>query len=59
MQVADVLFGYGDRHVDDPVAAQIEILGHLPAISDLSVGAGFWSRTATYQFKAMPLLVET
>jgi RHS repeat-associated protein len=54
IQVAAVVFGHGDRHVDDPASARLEILRNVPS-SGLTPGAGFWGRTENYEYRAMPL----
>jgi RHS repeat-associated protein len=48
IQVAAVVFGHGDRHVDDPASARLEILRDIP-LSGLTPGAGFWGRTENYE----------
>ena len=52
-QVADVIFGHGDRHVLDPLAARQEILQNLPPASQ--IGGPFWGRTPNYEYRAFPL----
>lgn len=52
-RMADLVWGHGDRHVDDPVAAQQEILENPPNPAD--VIGWFWGRTPNYEYRAYPL----
>jgi RHS repeat-associated protein len=51
--VAGVVWGHGDRHVSDPVAARAEILQRLPPLQQ--IGGPFWGKTQNYQYRAFPL----
>ena len=51
-QVA-VTFGHGARHVEDPAAAESEILQNLP--NPAEIGGPFWGITPNYIYRAYPL----
>lgn len=52
-QMAGVVWGHGDRHVDDPGSAQQEILNNLPDPGDIE--GPFWGVTPNYICRAYPL----
>lgn len=51
--LGDVTFGHGGRHVDNPAAAQEEILNNLP--NPAEIGGRFWGITPNYTYRAFPL----
>ncbi|CAM2191519.1 conserved protein of unknown function [Paraburkholderia kururiensis] len=51
--VSGVVWGHGDRHVSDPVAARAEILRSMPPLQD--IGGPFWGKTQNYLYRAYPL----
>lgn len=50
---AVLVWGHGNRHVDDPAAAQQEISENLPDPAD--VDGWFWGRTPNYEYRSYPL----
>ncbi|WP_245644016.1 RHS repeat-associated core domain-containing protein [Paraburkholderia oxyphila] len=51
--VSEVVWGHGDRHVSDPVAARAEILQSMLPLQD--IGGPFWGKTDNYLYRAYPL----
>lgn len=50
---ADITFGHGGRHVENPAAAEEEILKNLP--NPANIGGPFWGITPNYIYRAFPL----
>jgi hypothetical protein len=53
VEVADIIWGHGGRHVLDPEAAQREIIQNLPNPAD--IGGPFFGITPNYIYRAFPL----